>query len=86
MYSKSKYIVGELGSGILPIMVAVVFPESINHTDVAPIFSEIMSAGFCQYGTDQVSVFGESIGLHIKSDPTHERLVGRAMSHPAYET
>lgn len=82
MYSKSKYIVGKIGL----FEYAIVFAESLNHSDMRPAFmhGEIISAGFCHYDTDGVKVYGESVSLKAASRPEDVQLVGRAMSHPEY--
>jgi hypothetical protein len=57
-----KYIIVENG--------AIIFPESIVHSAVAESFPKIYSAGFVKV-TDllEVTPFGESTSLKIKSNP-----------------
>lgn len=69
------------------LLVAVVFAETVSHSQMRPLFDAgiVMSAGFCHFNDRCVSVYGESVGLGLKSNPdVDEVLVGRAMSHPAY--
>lgn len=82
MYSKSKYIVGNIDG----MTCAVVFPETIPHVAVARVFDKgtILGAGFCHYGEDGASAYGESIGLNVASRPEDAVLLSRAMAHPQY--
>lgn len=84
MYSKSKYVVGEVSG----IMVAIVIPEVLSHSDLLPVFDQntIRSAGFCFYLEADVQVYGDSFGLKVISRPDDAHFVGRAMSHPKYVT
>jgi hypothetical protein len=88
MYTKSKYVVGEIqDSNGFMLLGAVVFSELLSHSDVARVFvpDTVRSAGFCHYEEHGVQVYGESVSLNVKSNPTtDEKLVGRAMSHPKY--
>lgn len=69
---KSKYIIGEIvtnPSG-LEVMVAVIFPESIPHVDIAKLFvpETIISAGFVGFNADgRPFSYDKSIGLGIES-------------------
>jgi hypothetical protein len=87
MYTKAKYIVGDINGTYMSHTCAVVFSEAIGHDEVAKVFipGTIVSAGFCHATEEKVWVYGESISLHIKSNPERdETLVGRAIAHPAY--
>lgn len=87
MYSKSKYIVGQISDGMGSQTAAVVFPETIPHVSMSRVFVQgsIRSAGFCHFSEEDVKVYGDSVGLKVKSNPEQDtRLVGRAMSHPNY--
>jgi hypothetical protein len=82
---ESKYIVGEIisrGDGMDQI-VAVVFPQTVAHSDVAHVFKEdsILSAGFCAVNTDcEVTVYGKSISLKKECNPElDKKLVSRAL-------
>jgi hypothetical protein len=88
MYSKAKYVVGVPCGGYSVSLIAIVFPETIAHTDVKSLFMEgsIVSAGFFRQNHDGVCVFGESTSLSVGSLKTDEELVGRAIAHPNYET
>lgn len=78
MYTKSKYVVGRLEGDT----VAVVFPESIQHSTMRRLFDTITSGGFCHYSDEGVKVYGESTSLRVKSRPEDVQFVSRAMSHP----
>lgn len=86
MYQKSKYVVGEVYASITSMKVAVVFPETMMHSDVASVFisGTITSAGFCHCDDYGVVIYGESTSLKIKAQASDEELVGRAMAHPKY--
>jgi hypothetical protein len=87
MYTKAKYIVGEVRGTYLDHKCAVVFSEAIGHDEVAKVFipGTITSAGFCHATEEKVWVYGESVSLRIKSNPERdEELVGRAIAHQAY--
>jgi hypothetical protein len=89
LYTKSKYIVGEIQAtdGVLCIMCAVVFPDVIDHRATARVFIEdsIVGAGFCFVDENNIAqVYGESIGLDIKSNPSDAKFVGRALALPEY--
>ena len=74
MYSKGKYIVGELHSGFgLGVLTAVVFNEVASHDTFKNMFDTIYGAGFFTLDPDgpggQIDVFvhGESTSLQVKS-------------------
>lgn len=82
MYTKSKYVVGVTSDGDLE---AAVGSETIKHVNLASVFVEVKSAGFCHFEPEDVKVYGESTGLRLKSNPEIDtELVGRAMAHPKY--
>lgn len=69
---KSKYIIGEIvtSSSGLEIMVAIIFPESIPHVDMAKVFlpESIISAGFVGFNADgRPFSYDKSIGLGVES-------------------
>jgi hypothetical protein len=86
MITKSKYVVGEISTGIATMLAAVVFCEYVPHISMIRLFEPgtIRSAGFCYISDDDVQVFGESVGLHTKSLPEDARLIGRAIAHQKY--
>lgn len=64
MSEKMKYVkVGHYDS-------IVIFPTIIEHSDFK--YLNPKSAGFCYISTDEISCFGESISLGIKSDPIED--------------
>lgn len=68
MYEKGKYIVGEINCAGMLVLGAVCFPETIAHTELAPLFAdgELRSAGFFSLTKDnKVEVFGDSKGLKL---------------------
>lgn len=78
MYSKFKYVCGELiGQGFG----AVVFSEAVDHSAMRPLFSEIKGAGFGHVGLTDVEVYGESYSLRVKSRPEDQPHVSRAVAH-----
>lgn len=87
MYSKAKYAVGEVAGSYGSTLCAIVFSEVVTHSDTARVFvpGTIMSAGFFHADQDKVHVYGDSVSLNVKSNPERdERLIGRAIAHPAY--
>lgn len=87
MYTKAKYIVGDVQGTYMVQTCAIVFSEAVGHNEVAPLFiaGTIISAGFFHADEEKVHVYGDSVSLRIKSNPeVDERLVGRAIAHQAY--
>jgi hypothetical protein len=86
VYTKSKYIVGEIQDDMGSVITAIVFSDVISHIFVSKLFvpGTIIGAGFCYYDIEGVTVYGESFGLNIESNPEDEIHVGRAMGHPKY--
>ena len=57
----------------------VLFPDFLNHSDVAKKFSgKPVSAGMCQLD-DEIQTFGESITLQLKCDPEDCKLIERML-------
>jgi hypothetical protein len=78
---KFKYVVGIIGGR----KAAIVFPEYVVHVEAAACFSGRASgAGFFYVTDDEVIPYGESVSLHLKSNPEDARLIGEAIGHPAY--
>ena len=73
MYSKGKYIVGEVKSSHgMTVLSAICFNEVVGHNDVARLFDTIHGAGFFNVninddGQRYSSAYGESVGIGIKS-------------------
>lgn len=87
MFSKSKYLVGQVHIDGTTALMALVFPENFPHAVAAHAFlpGSIVSGGFCHYEDDDVRVYGESISMKVKSRPDQDMiLLGRALSHPKY--
>jgi len=78
---KSKYIVGELPSGMGTTLGAVIFPDYIDHARVASLFAinGIQSAGFFTVHDGVVYPEGESTGLRLSSRPADGRIIARAI-------
>lgn len=83
MITKGKYVVGEIplvaGSNIGAILIC----EYFGHDVLRPCFTEILSAGFFHLTEDgqQVVVYGESIGLKVKSEPERDaRLIAKVLA------
>ena len=76
MFNKGKYIAGEIISpNSMDVFGVICFPESIGHDAVAPLFSDIRSAGFFNVISDndypdnvQVIVHGGSTSLGVSSN------------------
>ena len=89
MIYEVKYIFYE-DRGMLDHVVC--FDAGINHADMANALNitkeQIHSAGFVSIGMDfqrnkpVATVYGESIGLKIKSDPNHSRAISRYLGIP----
>lgn len=67
---KSKFIIGEIVTEPtgLKVMVAVIFPECIPHTDMSKVFvpDSIISAGFVAFNAEgKPFSYGESVGIGI---------------------
>lgn len=76
---RSKYIIGEVetDSICMELMVAVIFPESLPHVDVArKLFVEgsIISAGFVGFDQDgKPFSYGDSVSLRVESRGTKDQ-------------
>lgn len=88
---RSKYIAGTVPTGFLSCEVAIVFPELLNHKDVARKMgmSDITSAGFVSLGTldDKyvICLYGISTSLGIVSNPDDTHLVATALGFAEHE-
>ena len=80
---RTKYIVGEIQSGSLPVLVAVVFPECVEHERAAQLCAEgptgILGAGFFRVVDGQVEPYGESIGLKVAARIEDAILIAKAI-------
>lgn len=82
MYSKGKYIVGEI-RGQYPVLTAVCFNELATHSDFKPIFTEILGAGFFHVNDDlTVTVYGDSVSLEVKVRPEDAKKISQALALP----
>lgn len=76
-----KYVVTNRG--------AIIFPELINHKDavIPSSHMKIMSAGFCKItfkcnSLPEVSCYGESVSLNVKSIPHHDNIMVKRAFDP----
>lgn len=85
VYTKSKYVVGEILTRDLlgSVFGAVVVSELVPHAALKPLFVEgsIVGAGFCHSDEASVYVYGESTGLGVKSRAEDVKHVARALAH-----
>lgn len=90
MYTKGKYVVGEIALTAGSNLGAVCISEGFNHSDLRPVFvpNTIDSAGFFHVNNDlTVSVYGESVGLKVKSNQQRDaKLIARALALPMGHT
>ena len=59
---------------------AVIFNEALTHKDVAGNM-KVISAGFVEVGSHEVSVYGHSESLNIKSKPIDKDYIELALNH-----
>lgn len=80
--SNSKYVVGEMHSISGLIEVAVCFGDLVTHSELRPLFVNILGAGFFYLDSDnKVVAFGRSVSLSINSRPKMDsRLIAKALS------
>lgn len=80
---RTKYIVGEVYSGLLPVLVAIVFPDTVEHAQVAHACVDgpagIQSAGFFRIEDGQVVAYGESTSLGLASRSEDAILIAKAI-------
>jgi len=90
MFTKGKYVIGELPQIVGSNLGAVIVSEAFGHDVAARCFlpGTIRSAGFFHVTQDKdgegylclkVVTYGESVGLQVKSDPKDQRLVAQAL-------
>lgn len=82
MYSKGKYVVGEIRTEFGTSMTAVCFNEVVPHSTFKPLFEEILGAGFfglSDQGEIHVHVYGKSVSLGVESRPQDELQIRRAL-------
>lgn len=83
MYTKGKYVVGNIQDGIGSFVIAICFPEHIGHNTVArKLFSEeVIAGGFFSIDHEgSVRVYGASTSTGSKSRPGEdERLICQAL-------
>jgi hypothetical protein len=72
---ETKYIVVGVGNLEVPI----IFPETLNHSEVARPFKNVISAGFCSIPDreSEYSVWGKSVSLGIESREKDAELLDR---------
>ncbi len=85
MYSKAKYVVGEILTYdiIGSTFGALIASEVVPHAALSRLFvpNSIVGAGFFHVDSDGVKVYGESTGLKIKSRPEDAIFVAKAVAH-----
>lgn len=82
MYNKGKYVVGEIPLVFGSNLGAVVVAETFGHDTLRRVFlpDSIVSAGFFHVeGSGRVVVYGDSVGLKVKSRPKDAVLVAKAI-------
>lgn len=81
--SKGKYLIGDVKNGMCDITIAVCFPQSVSHYEIAAVFNPntIVAGGFFWVTHDgKVEVGGKSVGCNVESRPDiDERLISRAL-------
>lgn len=83
---RTKYLVGELPTGVSTTLGAVVFPECLPHAQAAKVFyrCQPVSGGFFEVQDGQVQPYGESVGLGLRARPEDAVLIARAIGlHPS---
>lgn len=80
---RTKYIVGELPSGMGATLGAIVFPEYVQHDHMSQVFEpgdgNLVSAGFFTVQDGQVHVYGESTSLVLASREVDAILIAKAI-------
>ena len=86
MYTKGKYVVGEIPLLFGSNLGAVCIGEGFGHQDLQRVFvrGTISSAGFFHVNHDlTVACYGESTTLGVKANPERDaRLLERALALP----
>ncbi len=87
MFTKGKYVVGEIPMIFGSTLGAVCINEAFGHDSIACVFlpDSIISAGFFHVNDDlTVSCYGESVDLKIKSRPyIDEKLLAKTLALPS---
>lgn len=81
---RTKYIVGTLKNS--SCVSCLIFEEMVNHSDMACNFKNVLGAGFVfivngDY-SPEVSVYGESISLGVKSRDEDVGVIKRTLGLP----
>ena len=80
---RTKYVVGELPSGMGTTLGAVVFPEYVSHDHMARVFApgedNLVSAGFFYVQDGVVQPYGESTSLRLSSREIDAVLIAKAI-------
>jgi hypothetical protein len=82
MFGASKYVVGEIRDGLFKAEVAICFPDTISHANMARRLFDgsPTSAGFFSIDGNVVSAYGESTSLGLKSNPEKDvQLIRRSL-------
>lgn len=87
MYTKGKYLVGELPIWGGSNLGAVVIAETFGHDNIAPVFvpNTIVSGGFFHINDDlSVACYGESRSMGVKVNPEIDsKLLAKALALPS---
>lgn len=81
MYTKGKYVVGEIPLVVGHNLGAVVVGEHFGHDTLRSVFlpDSIVSAGFFHIQDERVVVYDKSTSLGVSSRPQDAVLVARAL-------
>lgn len=90
MYTKGKYVVGEIQLLVGSNLGAVCISEGFGHDNLRNVFhrGEMSSAGFFHVNDDlTVTCYGESTSLRLRANPERDaRLIERVLGLPGAHT
>ena len=77
----SKYIVGEINTGIGTFLGAIVFSNFVPHSQFKDYFTEILGAGFFYVDHHlNVVVYDRSVSLGVVSRPEDAKIISKALN------
>ena len=83
LHSTAHYVAGELPSGAMTVMGAVVFSPFVDHTHVAKVFSpetdSLISAGCVRVEDMAIEPYGKADSLSLSARPNDVAVLARAM-------
>lgn len=81
MYSKGKYLIGELATKYVDQYVAICFPETVGHDDIGKFFNHdtVIAGGFFYVQDGKVVPYGKSISMGVDSRPEDVKFLQRAL-------